>query len=717
MDAAPSRAQRLAEAYRRGILPPDKAQRYEEAARRGIVDDHYAAARSNEKHDGWGVAGGAVNTFTGAIPFLNEGGAALGAGEAALGNMFHGKPANFGGEFNNQRAAQQGSIDQFKADHPIAASTAQGLGYGAQMATALATGGASEVPAATTALRTGLVAGAKRLGARTARNAITGATIGAMNGAAQPGTLQQRVASAAGAVPSGAVIGAALPAGAKAITSVVKPAYRLAVGGYAALDRALSNLSPAEQAAALPPKVLAQGKEAALTYLQKMGVTPEALMAAKGKAAGLPITTAEAIGPRGISQATALSRLPGTTPDVAYDTMTARAAERSNRILGHIQDATGIDAPTAKGDIASIVKNGRATAAPLYDAAYSQVPPQNDALDALMNRPSMRGALNRAARIAAEEGRNPNTLGFQFDSDGNVKHVNVPSVQTLDYVKRGLDDTLNARRDPVTGKLNLDEEGRAILGTLNQFRDIATTPNTEAGRAYGAALDASGDYLSINDAYNRAKGTLFGAARDPRDFDAYFQGLKPAQQDAVRGGMANDVYTKLNNGQLRPSAMANNAVAQKLTTAFGADKAQALLDKMQTEAAMSAASARMTPNLNSVTGDVIGSQATGGLGDVAEAGAKAAFHAATGNKVGLIRSVGSGLAAVGRLASQDSSVAARNAFGDYLYSDPQNTADSLSARINAINARPIAQVPRSISALQYLTSAQSGAGAYDQPNQ
>ena len=43
--ADPTKAQMLAEAYRRGLLPPDRAAAYEEAARRGIVSDPYAATR------------------------------------------------------------------------------------------------------------------------------------------------------------------------------------------------------------------------------------------------------------------------------------------------------------------------------------------------------------------------------------------------------------------------------------------------------------------------------------------------------------------------------------------------------------------------------------------------------------------------------------------------------------------------------------------------
>lgn len=43
------------------------------------------------------------------------------------------------------------------------------------------------------------------------------------------------------------------------------------------------------------------------------------------------------------------------------------------------------------------------------------------------------------------------------------------STQTLDYAKRGMDDILESQRDPITGRLNLDEAGRAQNGVRGQL--------------------------------------------------------------------------------------------------------------------------------------------------------------------------------------------------------------------------------------------------------
>lgn len=43
------------------------------------------------------------------------------------------------------------------------------------------------------------------------------------------------------------------------------------------------------------------------------------------------------------------------------------------------------------------------------------------------------------------------------------------TTQTLDYAKRGMDDILESQRDPITGRLNLDEAGRAQSGVRSQL--------------------------------------------------------------------------------------------------------------------------------------------------------------------------------------------------------------------------------------------------------
>jgi len=78
------------------------------------------------------------------------------------------------------------------------------------------------------------------------------------------------------------------------------------------------------------------------------------------------------------------------------------------------------------------------------------------------------------------------------------------TTQTLDYVKRGMDDVLEEQRNPITGRLQLDEAGRAQNGVRGQLLSEVDrlNPDFAAARQAYAGPMASRDALSRGvDAY------------------------------------------------------------------------------------------------------------------------------------------------------------------------------------------------------------------------
>jgi len=635
------------------------------------------------------------------------------------------------------------------------------------------------------------------------------------------------------------------------------------------VSRAVTGKSTTDQAKPIPPDVAAQGQQAAVDYLRRIGVTPEQLEASMGATFGKPITTAEAIGATGISQATGLARRAGTTPAIADATMTARGQDRARRILGDVTQATGVDPEAAKGSIDALVEQGQKAAKPLYDVALEQgadqqTPVWSSQLEALTQRPQIRRAIKTAISLQQSAGRNPHALGLTFMEDpprgddlaaylddptpppvargpaklpsrglsmlqyvarnggiqdqggeitamdGDKWHVGrpfeprlidpegdgadgwgerlqeagylpagdrpterdvydaigdeirgrkqfarpadqaamdrylnastnderaaweanyggdipspdqyqggdqpttspvqmaVPTAETWDIVKKAMDR--NVERDKFTGEPISD---RISLGNhaINIERGALTAQLRQDIPGYGDALDTAGDYLSIADAFARAKGKLFSTTLDPREFDAYFRGLSPSEQNATRASLANEILTKVNNGQLYPGAFKPPAVAQKLATAFGPEAAKDLVARMEVEARMSAASARMTPNTNSVTGDVLGSDTDRADLDTTIRLGGAGLNALSGRPVAAVKGVGSALLPLVAAARQPASMAARNALGTMLYQDPAATAAAMRAATNAIEPEPLPDVPRSVTALQFAPSAAAG---------
>src|SRR3546814_19291831 len=99
----------------------------------------------------------------------------------------------------------------------------------------------------------------------------------------------------------------------------------------------------------------------------------------------------------------------------------------------------------------------------------------------------MRAAYRNAARIAGEEGVEPRGLGLAFNDAGDVVFEETPAnMRTLDYIKRGLDDVLERYRDPTTGRLVLDNTGRAIDQTRRALLDELDNINPDYAKARAA---------------------------------------------------------------------------------------------------------------------------------------------------------------------------------------------------------------------------------------
>jgi len=169
---------------------------------------------------------------------------------------------------------------------------------------------------------------------------------------------------------------------------------------------------------------------------------------------------------RGLTSA--LARKPGQSRTLIRETVLDRQAGQGERIRGAIsRDLGPIVNPAEQSE--SLISQARSAARPLYEQAYAEPGRTSPELEALLSTPAGRQAMAKARTIAANEGRDPNVLGFDLDDQGEVVLRNTPGVQTLDYVKRGLDDIVEGYRDPVTRQLNLDESGRAISNLRQNY--------------------------------------------------------------------------------------------------------------------------------------------------------------------------------------------------------------------------------------------------------
>lgn len=250
-------------------------------------------------------------------------------------------------------------------------------------------------------------------------------------------------------------------------------------------------------------------------------------------------------------------------------------------------------------------------------------------------------------------------------------YVPQPTAKTWDYVKRGLDQGLEKYRDKTTGKLHLDEAGRADLSTLQAIRSELVKLNPR----YGEALSVSGDYLGAEAAFKDGGKLTFNSAITERQFAEKLAKLSESEREAFKGGIANRIFDLAQNDRLNPKVFRSPRIRQKLTLALGPDAANRLIATAQREAEMAAFENRYQPAGNSITAEM-----NAAMGDQADA-----FGSLLDNVGGVAKAVSepkkSLLQGVGSLAQMGAdyyrkpwSTAQRDFAGQQLMMSPQELA-------------------------------------------
>lgn len=206
---------------------------------------------------------------------------------------------------------------------------------------------------------------------------------------------------------------------------------------------------------------------------------------------------------------------------MAEQTLRPRFMGQADRARDQISRNFGpIDNPNEVSD--QLLQTARQRAAPLYDEFRAQPARTSDELQAMLGTPAGRQALINARSIAANEGRDPNSLGFDLDDLGQVVLRQDPSPETLDLVKRGLDDVVSGAQNPLTGRIETDA-GRAVEGLRRRFVG-------EVDRLYPQYAPARAAYAgpaSERAALQRGRDM---ARANPRDIQRAMDGLSAAQR-------------------------------------------------------------------------------------------------------------------------------------------------------------------------------------------
>ena len=172
----------------------------------------------------------------------------------------------------------------------------------------------------------------------------------------------------------------------------------------------------------------------------------------------------------------------------------------------------------------------------------------------MLKNPRLQEGIKRGMRIQRDEADaqnipfNPTDYAVKFDSKGEPTIFKTPNMRLLDAAKRGLDSLLEEYRNPTTGRLELNEEGKAIDQLRRSWIDELDriNPDYKPARAIYAGPAAS-------------KAALMQGQKilttHPEDVQQIFSNMTPAQKEHYRIGAAQAYMDQVSDSGLKSSEL------------------------------------------------------------------------------------------------------------------------------------------------------------------
>mgnify|MGYP003649475431 CR=1 FL=1 len=266
------------------------------------------------------------------------------------------------------------------------------------------------------------------------------------------------------------------------------------------------------------------------------------------------------IGESTVALADNMASLPGQTKQLAADTLGARSGSQGSRLVGDLKKNF-----TSKNfyDEKKILKEAEAESFPIFKQAYDENPSVwSEGLQLLLDQePLVMQGIKRGLeieRIKASEARkvfNGREYGVvQFNAAGDPIVGEITPLRLWHSAKRGLDDILEESRDKVTGKLVLDQKGKAILGLRKSLdAELKDLTGGEAGKYAKANAKFAGP-AQLNDALHL--GRAFGRG-DEEVIESVFKNFTKAEQEMYRSGVVQEMAAKIRVKGTVPQTLKN----------------------------------------------------------------------------------------------------------------------------------------------------------------
>jgi hypothetical protein len=507
------------------------------AATDGTVGDIARAARPFAQGQSLNFADELVSTIFGGAEALRGGSAADGF--------------DYGQEFQKQE------LDRRRQEAPITSAATE-------MAGGFLTGAAGAPK---------VFASGAGLGANMLRGAAAGSASGAAAGFGGGAGMDKRIEDAIMGGSIGAGVGTAIPVAGAAVGAGVR-----AFGARNAAREILEPVGIGRRAAdQIERELTRDGMTAADARARTSAMGPDAMLLDAGQNVG--------------EGAEAVANLPGA----GNGTVRGRLADRNRAAPDRIR-AAGDTALGPQQNIAEtvdeLIARRSAASAPAYAAALERPIDWNDRLQAFIDDPVIRKGLRegvdiqRLEALARNEPFDPLSFAMTgVDEAGDPIISGVPNMRTLNVAKKGLDNILEGYRDPTSGRLNLDERGRAITEVQRAFLGELDNANPD----YAAARAAWAGPTRVRNALGLGQDVFDRSVR-PDQLRQRLAAMSDDERDAFRMG-ARDQLDEVMGTARRDAAAARGMFEtgwnrEKLGLVLGDDeRATQFLDTLGNETA------------------------------------------------------------------------------------------------------------------------------------
>lgn len=225
----------------------------------------------------------------------------------------------------------------------------------------------------------------------------------------------------------------------------------------------------------------------------------------------------------------------------------------------------------------SIRDEGSAAVDDLYKDAYSRAAPVADPdLNAILKRPAVKQGLEYAKTIAANRGKDWSKMGVDLDAQGNIVLKKGASFDSLDMVKRGIDDYMDTFRNEVTGVVEQNNTTRAVEAA----RSALVTRMRELNPDYGSALDTYMPFGARASALERGGKALTATSVNAKQIAESVGKLSADELSAFQIGAANNIIDTLKKAKdnADPFQFFRSSDMRERLAAIFPDKADELAD-------------------------------------------------------------------------------------------------------------------------------------------